>query len=63
MKPGRNERCLRVTQVQVKEALLSAKAKSKGKSDQESKRISLTACGREQQDSAIPSDWSLVSIG
>jgi hypothetical protein len=57
------KRCLRATQVQVKEALLSAKAKSIGNSDHGSERISLTARGREQQDSAIPGDWSLVSIG
>jgi RNA polymerase sigma factor (TIGR02999 family) len=45
------KRCLRVTRVQVQKALLSAKAKSPGKSDQGSERISLIARsrGRETQ--------------
>jgi hypothetical protein len=38
MKEAR-KRCLRITDVQVREALLSAKAKSIGKSDQGSERI------------------------
>jgi hypothetical protein len=43
------KRCLGVTQVQVQEALLSAKAKSIGKSDHGSERISLMARSRGQE--------------
>ena len=42
------KRCLRVTRVQVQKALLSAKAKSPGKSDQGSERISLITRSRGQ---------------
>jgi hypothetical protein len=43
------KRCLRVTHVQAREALLSAKAKTIGKSDQGSERISLPARRRGQE--------------
>ena len=43
------KRCLRVTRVQVQKALLPAKAKSIGESDQGSERISSTARSRGQE--------------
>jgi hypothetical protein len=43
------KRCLHVIEARVREALLSAKAKTIGETDQGSERISLIARGRGQE--------------
>jgi hypothetical protein len=57
------KRFLHVTQAQVRESRLSAKAKTIGKSDQGSERISLIARSRGKKLTELHVELPLVSIG